>query len=118
MKTGVAISDFLIGHPNTYGQDSPDNANANYWNWGIFAQDDWRFTPRLTLNLGLRYDIQTAPTDTQRRYSILSLGCSRPFRLRRSSVSCFPEIPAFQSVVWTLTTTTSRLASDSRWSLR
>ena len=74
VKTGVAISDFLIGHPNTYGQDSPDNANANYWNWGIFAQDDWRFTPRLTLNLGLRYDIQTAPTDTQRRYSIFKPG--------------------------------------------
>ncbi len=74
VKTGVAISDFLIGHANTYGQDSPDNANANYWNWGVFAQDDWRFTPRLTVNLGLRYDIQTAPTDTLRRYSIFKPG--------------------------------------------
>ena len=74
VKTGAAISDFLIGHANTYGQDSPDDANANYWNWGIFAQDDWRFTPRLTVNLGLRYDIQTAPTDTQRRYSIFKPG--------------------------------------------
>jgi hypothetical protein len=73
-KTGVAIADFLIGHPNTYGQDSPDNANANYWNWGVFAQDDWRFTSRLTVNVGLRYDIQTAPTDTQRRYAIFKPG--------------------------------------------
>jgi hypothetical protein len=31
-------------------------------------------TRRLTVNLGLRYDIQTAPTDTQRRYSIFKPG--------------------------------------------
>jgi len=26
------------------------------WNFGFFVQDDWRITPKLTLNLGLRYD--------------------------------------------------------------
>ncbi|WP_433983209.1 TonB-dependent receptor [Tunturiibacter empetritectus] len=74
VKTGAAIADFLIGHPNSMGQDSPDDANANYWNYGIFGQDDWRITPKLTLNLGLRYDVQTAPTDTQRRYAIFKPG--------------------------------------------
>jgi outer membrane receptor protein involved in Fe transport len=73
-KTGVAMADFLIGHPNTMGQDSPDDANANYWNYGFFAQDDWRVIPTLTLNLGVRYDVQTAPTDTQRRYAIFKPG--------------------------------------------
>ncbi len=29
---------------------------------GWYVQDDWRPTPKLTLNLGLRYEIQTAPT--------------------------------------------------------
>jgi outer membrane receptor protein involved in Fe transport len=73
-KTGAAISDFLIGHPNSMGQDSPDDANANYWNYGFFAQDDFRPLPTLTLNLGLRYDVQTAPTDTQRRYAVFRPG--------------------------------------------
>lgn len=73
-RTGVAISDFLIGHPNTMSQDSPDDANENYWNYGAFLQDDWRIVPRLTLNLGIRYDVQTAPVDTQRRIAVFEPG--------------------------------------------
>ena len=74
IKTGEAISDFLIGHPNAMSQDSPDDANENYWNWGLFAQDDWRIRPNLTLNLGIRYDVQTAPIDTQRRIAVFRPG--------------------------------------------
>jgi TonB dependent receptor len=73
-RTGDAISDFLIGHPNAMSQDSPDDANENYWNYGLFLQDDWRVFPSLTLNLGVRYDVQTAPTDTQRRIAVFEPG--------------------------------------------
>lgn len=74
VKTGVAMADLLIGHPNTMGQDSPDDANENYWNYGFFVQDDWRIIPKLTLNLGARYDVQTAPVDTQHRIAVFSPG--------------------------------------------
>ena len=66
-RTSAAITDFFFGRPNTMNQDVPVYANANYWNYGAFFQDDWRITPTLTLNLGIRYDVQTAPLDTQRR---------------------------------------------------
>jgi outer membrane receptor protein involved in Fe transport len=33
----------------------------NVINYGTFVQDQWRMTPRLTLNLGLRYDYQQLP---------------------------------------------------------
>jgi hypothetical protein len=39
------MADLLIGHPNTMGQDAPDDANENYWNYGLFLQDDWRVIP-------------------------------------------------------------------------
>jgi hypothetical protein len=36
----------------------------NNQGYAAFAQDDWRVTPRLTVNLGLRYEIDTVPTET------------------------------------------------------
>jgi outer membrane receptor protein involved in Fe transport len=62
-KTGNAFADFLTGLPVTMNQDAPITAMDNFWTYALFAQDDFRITPRLTLNLGLRWDVQTAPTD-------------------------------------------------------
>jgi hypothetical protein len=36
-----------------------------YETYGFYGQDDWRVTPRLTLNLGLRYEFNTTPTESQ-----------------------------------------------------
>jgi outer membrane receptor protein involved in Fe transport len=68
-RTDNALSDFISGIPNTMEQDTGEYAEANYFNYGVFAQDDWRILPRLTINLGIRYDWQQAPTDTQNRQS-------------------------------------------------
>lgn len=92
-RTGVAIADFLIAHPNTMSQDSPDDANENYWNYGFFAQDDWRVFPQLTLNLGLRYDVQTAPTDTQRRVAVFEPGVQSTVSPNAMPGQLFPGDP-------------------------
>jgi hypothetical protein len=97
LKTGAGISDFLIGHPNTMSQDSPDNGNANYFNYGLFAQDDWRALSTLTLNLGVRYDVQTAPTDTQRRVAIFQPGVQStvsPLAIQGQLFPGDPGVPA------------------------
>jgi hypothetical protein len=55
--TGAAYGDFLLGLPTSVTRLDPWPTQYNRWfDWAIFAQDDWRVTPRLTLNYGLRYE--------------------------------------------------------------
>ena len=44
--------------PTNTGGTAYDIATADY---GFFVQDDWKATPRLTLNLGARYDFESIP---------------------------------------------------------
>jgi hypothetical protein len=66
-KTGNAYADFLLGLPATMTQDAPVRKTDNGAYFSFFAQDDFRVHPRLTLNLGLRYDLQMPYTDPQDR---------------------------------------------------
>jgi len=62
-----ALANFLMGMPTSLSQDSPVTGYTNSWSTGLFVQDNFRIIPRLTLNLGLRWDIQTPPTDPLNR---------------------------------------------------
>ncbi len=65
--TKNATADFLLGLPNTMNQDSPSTKIDNGWYYGFFVQDDFRIHRRLTMNLGLRYDLQLPITDAHDR---------------------------------------------------
>lgn len=56
--TGNAFADFLLGLPasTTYAQNGPDG-NPFTHNISFFVQDEIRMTPKLTVNLGLRYEL-------------------------------------------------------------
>jgi outer membrane receptor protein involved in Fe transport len=44
--------------PNAYVNPQDYYVNINHSYYGLFAQDQWRLTPRLTLNYGLRWDFE------------------------------------------------------------
>ncbi|HZB26337.1 MAG TPA: TonB-dependent receptor, partial [Vicinamibacterales bacterium] len=66
---GYAFASFLLGTgaPNDVLIQNWKNVAANSFYWAFYAQDDWRVSSRLTLNLGLRYDIDVPRTERYNR---------------------------------------------------
>ena len=56
----LGVLDNTGGTPTSTGTTYNPAVATHYYGW--YVQDDWKATPKLTLNLGLRYEIQTAPT--------------------------------------------------------
>ena len=54
--TGYAIADFLADQMNSASIANAPNVNDAQWYNSAYAQDDWKITRTLTLNLGVRYD--------------------------------------------------------------
>ena len=64
---GQAFADFLVGYPQTASIGTPLDLGSRVHNYSAFAQDDWRATSRLTLNLGVRYEFTTPVCDVNNR---------------------------------------------------
>lgn len=68
---GRDLAAFLFGIPSASGQSLIDTSSTNYSAQsvyhGFFVHDDWRVTPKLTLNLGLRYELELGITERYNR---------------------------------------------------
>ena len=62
-----SLADFLAGSPDQFRQ-AFGNAGVNFpvSSFGLFAQDHWSLARRLTLDLGLRYDVEHLPSGFNR----------------------------------------------------
>jgi Carboxypeptidase regulatory-like domain/TonB dependent receptor len=78
---------FLYGDPGR---------NISMKSWGLFAQDDFRISPRLTLNLGLRYDVVYPIRDAHNQLANyvpsqgivqVGFGISEPYHPKYNNVS-------------------------------
>jgi hypothetical protein len=82
--TGNALADFLLGYysaGNGVYQPGPlskpgETGNTNRYHFeylAAYVQDDWKVTPRLTMNLGLRWDFRTIPFEADNKMGWLDL---------------------------------------------
>jgi TonB dependent receptor len=67
--TGFALASFLLGQVAGGQIQILPAYSFQSWMNGSYFQDDWKATPRLTLNLGVRYDISSEPVERWNRFS-------------------------------------------------
>jgi len=65
---GLPYASFLLGLPDNYAVDSPAVARLGKHQLGFFAQDSWKVTRKLSVELGLRYDYSTSGKEQYGRY--------------------------------------------------
>jgi hypothetical protein len=68
--TGVGIADALLGYPAVVSINRGDTQRyfrANSVN--AFLQHDWKYSRRMTINMGLRYEVNTPPIEKYNRFS-------------------------------------------------
>ncbi len=76
--TGIGMATFLLGEVSGGQQEFSPFFSFHTWSTGVYAQDDWKLTPRLTLNLGLRYDLASGPAERHNRFSNFDLFAMNP----------------------------------------
>src|SRR6202158_3597591 len=77
-STGYEASDLLVGFVNGYGIGAPAvTVGARTLESSFFLQDNWRVTNRLSVTLGLRYDLYTVPYEVLDRQSNFDVSSGR-----------------------------------------
>ena len=71
--TGYQVSELLAGFTDYEIGTGQATFGTTSWETGHYAQDDWHISRRLTLNLGLRYELDTYPAEDHDRQSNFDL---------------------------------------------
>jgi hypothetical protein len=88
---GFSFASFLLGTgaPNDVLIQNWKNVAANSFYWAGYAQDDWRVNGKITLNLGLRYDIDVPRTERYNRMNYFDPEARSPLA---GQVPGFPDL--------------------------
>ncbi|MFB3829190.1 MAG: carboxypeptidase regulatory-like domain-containing protein [Bryobacteraceae bacterium] len=77
--TGISLADYLLGMTSSAQLSSLLIGNMRFRNYMWYAQDDWKATPRLTVNLGLRYELTTPWVEKHDNQNTLDLSPGENF---------------------------------------
>jgi hypothetical protein len=91
--SGLGLSDFLLGRPSAFRQGSPapDNIRGLHLAW--YAQDDIKVSRRLTVNLGLRYELPLPSVSVNDATSMYVSGAKSSVYVNAPTGLLFPGDP-------------------------
>jgi hypothetical protein len=101
-----AFADFVLGYPVTTYRASPSAVNLFYQTrYSAYIQDDWQVSPRLTLNFGVRYMVQTSWKERDRAQANFDFASGRlvipgdqfPPQTQARLVSTYPIVTSQQA---------------------
>jgi hypothetical protein len=75
-NTGAALADMLLGYVDFSGLNQYPRFYTRQSNYSFFAQDNWRASRHLTVNIGLRYEYWTPFADKRDQLSNLNLSAA------------------------------------------
>jgi hypothetical protein len=75
---GNSIASFLLGYPVSGSVDNTPAISISYRYFGGYVQDDYRVSSKLTLNLGLRYEVETGRNERYNRLSWFDPAVANP----------------------------------------
>ena len=99
--TGDPFADFLLGYANSTARATQQIPNyEKYQQYGFFGQDDWNASSRITLSVGMRWEMQTTPTEANGdftnfdfasgKFVIRSVGGVLPANVNPTLLAAFP----------------------------
>lgn len=80
VNAGHSFASFLIGLAGDGSSHRNATQDIQSYYFASFLQDDYKVTPKLTLNLGLRYEVENLRTDRFDRLNFLDFNASSPIQ--------------------------------------
>ena len=77
-QTGFGFASFLLGGETAVTYASPTSSSYSKQQWGLFLQDTWKLTRKLTLDYGVRWDYGTYAKEQYGRFSNFDLLTANP----------------------------------------
>lgn len=67
---GQSVAELILGRPDSISITRQADYAEQSGSWGFFIQDDWKVSPKLTVNLGVRYEFETPLTERYNRSTL------------------------------------------------